>query len=243
MIYEKLDIYCCCISTNRPANVEMLERRTALKWTYYTRPNESKAYYEAGASNVVEVDGNICKARNQAIEDANGKICLQISDDYKNTHIVRGGKEGKYSKRPYGFLHSLDMMVTNFRKANASYAGTAITENLFYYNGKPIQFNKLIVNDCILLDGKMKFDEKADLKEDYDMFVRTVQSGLVVMRFNLLLMGFPHRGNKGGANDYRTREREKECNMYILKKHSGIIVPHKTRENQVEINYKKLLGK
>lgn len=240
MIYEPLDIYCCCISTNRADNVKDLELKTGIKFTYYTRKSESESYLKAGASKVVEVDGNICMARNQAIDDAKGRLCLQMSDDYKKVNIITGSN-GVYRKELSTFLEAIKIMVDNFRKLGGSYAGTAITDNLFYYTGKQVQQNKLIVNDCILLDGKMKFDEQADLKEDYDMFISQVKEGNKVLRFNLLLMTFPHRGNKGGANDYRTIEREKKCNEYILRKHYGIVRPHSRRENQLEINYKELL--
>tara|TARA_R100000655_G_scaffold9883_2_gene24303 strand:+ start:1277 stop:2005 length:729 start_codon:yes stop_codon:yes gene_type:complete len=242
MIYKDLDIYCSCISTNRADTIKDLEERTGIKFTYYTKKGEAEAYTKAGASNVVEVDGNICKARNKAIEDAGGKICLQMSDDFKKVNIITGG-DGVYQKKPIQYKDALKIMVDNFKKIKGSYAGTAITDNAFYYTGKQVQQNKLIVNDCILLDGKMKFDEAADLKEDYDMFIRQVQAGNKVLRFNILLMTFPHRGNKGGANDYRTSEREKKCNEYVLRKHYGILRPHSRRENQIEINYKALLRK
>ena len=240
MFHKELDIYCCCISTNRADNVKKLEEKTGLKFTYYTRINEEDSYIKAGASKVVEVDGNICIARNKAIDDACGKVCLQMSDDFKKVSLVRGSN-GVYNKEIITFIEALRIMVDSFRKIGGSYAGTAITDNLFYYTGKQVQQNKLIVNDCILLDGKMKFDEKADLKEDYDMFISQVKEGNKVLRFNLLLMTFPHRGNKGGANDYRTSEREAKCNEYILRKHYGIVKPHSRRENQLEINYKELL--
>ena len=242
MYHKGLDIYCSCISTNRPDNVKSLEEKTGVKFTYYTTLNESDAYIKGGALKVVEVDGNICVARNKAIEDAKGKLCLQMSDDYKKVCLVLGSN-GVYRKEEITFLEAIKIMVDNFRKLKGSYGGTAITDNLFYYTGKQVQQNKLIVNDCILVDGKMKFDEKADLKEDYDMFIRQVQAGNRVLRFNLLLMTFPHRGNKGGANDYRTSEREKKCNEYILRKHYGIVKTHSRRENQLEINYKELFKK
>lgn len=240
MIYKELNIYCACISTNRSDNVKELELKTGIRFTYYTRTGETKEYLMKGASKVVEVDGNICKARNKAIEDSGGKICLQISDDYKGVSIAVGSKNN-YTKKEITFIESLKIMVENFRKIGASYAGTAITDNIFYYTGKQVQQNKLIVNDCILLDCKSKFDEMADLKEDYDMFITQVKKGNKVLRFNLILMTFPHRGNKGGANDYRTTEREKKCNEYILRKHYGIAIPHARRENQLQINYKELL--
>ena len=242
MFHKELDIYCCCISTNRVDNVKKLEEKTGMNFTYYTKVNETEDYINAGATKVVEVDGNICCARNKAIDEAKGKVCLQISDDYKKVNIVTGSN-GVYRKELITFKESLKIMVDNFRKIGGSYAGTAITDNLYFYTGKQVQQNKLIVNDCILLDGKMKFDEKADLKEDYDMFISQVKAGNKVLRFNLILMTFPHRGNKGGANDYRTTEREKKCNEYILRKHYGLVRPHSKRENQLEINYKELLKK
>lgn len=240
MINNHFNIYCACISTNRPDNVKVLEERTGLKFTYYTRPNEKQKYLDAGASSVIEVDGNICKARNKAIRDAGALICLQISDDYQYCNIITGAKNN-YKRTKIPFNKALQFMLDKFATVdNASIAGTSITDSILHYTGKPIRINQLIVNDCILVKDGIQYDEKADLKEDYDMFVTQVRAGKNVVRFDCLQMKFPHRGNKGGANDYRTSEREQKCNMYVMMKHKGILEPHNTRKNQIQVNKKKL---
>jgi hypothetical protein len=239
MLNKELDIYCACISTNRPKNISEIKRLTGIDFTYYTRAGETTTYKNAGAHNVVEVNANIVVARNQAIKDANGKICLQISDDLRKVNIISGVK-GNYKRVPISFIDALKIMVERFIKYDCDYAGTAITDSPIQYQNKPIEINKLIVNDCILLGGKMLFDEKADLKEDYDMFITQVRAGNKVLRFSAIAMTFPHRDNAGGANDYRTTEREKKCNEYVMLKHKGIIEHHSKRENQLKINYKKL---
>jgi hypothetical protein len=243
MINKELNIYCACISTNRPSNVKKLENITGLKFTYYTKPNETNEYRKQGATNVVEVDGNICKARNIAIKDAHGMICLQISDDYQYCNLITGEKNN-YIRKKIDFIKALKFMLDKFRKVEKCLlAGTSITDSIIHYAGKPISLNKLVVNDCILIKQGIEYDERADLKEDYDMFVTQVRSNNLVMRFDCLQMKFPHRNNKGGANDYRTKEREIKCNRYVMMKHQGIIELHKTRVNQIQINMKKLYEK
>jgi hypothetical protein len=239
VLNSELGIYCACISTGRAKNVKTLEERTGLKFTYFTKSGESEAYTKNGASNVVEVDGNICKARNVAISEAGGKICLQVSDDYRRTmkaFMINGVKK----KKEISFLKAIELMLKNMVASGSDYCGVATTSNILNYNGKGCELDKLIVNDCVMMGGKMNFDESADLKEDYDMFVRQVRSGAHVLRLNCLLMDFPHRENDGGANTYRTTEREDICNRYVMRKHEGIIVPHVRRKGQVQINYKQL---
>ena len=243
MLNLELNIYCACISTNRADNIKVLEERTGLKFTYYTKENESYEYKKNGASDVVEVNGNICKARNEAIKNAGDFICLQISDDYQYCNLITGDKKN-YVRTKIDFIKALKFMLNKFNKVeNCLLAGTSITDSVLHYAGKPITLNKLVVNDCILIKKGIQYDEQADLKEDYDMFVTQIRSANTVMRFDCLQMKFPHRNNKGGANDYRTTERESKCNQYVIMKHKGIIEPHNKRFNQVQINMKKLYEK
>lgn len=244
MYNKDLGIWCACISTNRAANVSKIEERTGLKFTFYTREGESDSYKENGAQNVVEVDGNICRARNTAIADAEklGLPCLQISDDLKRVYKFTGVK-GNTTRKKWNFIEAITWMLKIWNKPevkNCRWAGTAITDALFHYQGIKVSQNKLVVNDCILLRDGIRFDEKADLKEDYDMFLTEYTSGRTVLRFDCVAIGFEHRENKGGANDYRTTEREKTCNDYLKLKWGDYIMEHDIREGQIKINYKLL---
>lgn len=228
-----------CISTNRPANVPKLEKATGHKFTWFVKPGEEKDYRDAGASSVIEVDGNICVARNKAIHEAGELTCLQISDDYKSVAFITQENQVNIRTRA-SFDEALTQMVALHVGHNSSYTGVAITNSLLHYTGKTVDINKLIVNDCILIRSAICFDPLANLKEDYDMFVRTVTQGRICLRINYMQMDFPHRNNKGGANDYRTEELERKCNLYVMNKHYGYIQLHKTRKNQLAINYKAL---
>jgi hypothetical protein len=240
MINHEFNIYCACISTNRPENIKKIEDNTGLKFTFYTKKNEKQTYLNYGATNVVEVDGNICKARNKAILDSKNLICLQISDDYQYCNLIHGEK-GNYLRTKITFKKALAFMLNNFIKIDkCNLAGVSITDSILHYTGKPISLNQLVVNDCILIRNKIEYDEFADLKEDYDMYVTQIKSGYTIMRFDCLQMKFPHRNNKGVANDYRTIEKEKICNSYVISKHNGILEPHSKRLNQIQINKKKL---
>jgi hypothetical protein len=235
MYNKEVGLYLACISTNRPENVVEIKKRTGLDFTFYTKKGESEAYKKMGAVSVVEVDGNIVKARNKAISDAGNYYCLQISDDYQYTNLITGIK-GSYKRTKIEFIKAIGIMLKKAKEINSAICGTSITDSVIHYKGKPFTVNKLVVNDCIIVRSGLIYDEKADLKEDYDMFCTCIKKGDLVLRFDCLQMKFPHRTNKGGANDYRTTEREHSCNLYVLNKHNGMLKNHKTRQGQIEIN-------
>jgi hypothetical protein len=230
------NLYFACISTGRPENIAKIKEITGIDFVYYTRPQDVVEYGVAGAKKVIGVAGNIVEARNQATKDAlsQGKLCVQISDDIKGIYkaII---KDGKKSRVKIPFADAVTEMAEYCKAMNIKYAGTAVTDNPLNYNEKDIALNKLIVNDLIIV-GEM-FDEKADLKEDYELFCRIVSNGGFTARFEKFLVDFPHRENKGGANTYRTYDYEKQCNQYVIDKYPLLVREHSKRDNQLEIIY------
>lgn len=235
MYNKEVGLYLACISTNRPGNVQEIKKRTGLDFTFYTRKGETELYKKNGANAVVEVDGNIVVARNKAISDAGANYCLQISDDYQYTNLITGMK-GNYKRTKIEFVKAIEIMLKKAKELNATVCGTSITDSVIHYQSKPYTINKLVVNDCIIVRPSLIYDERADLKEDYDMFCTCIKNKELVLRFDCLQMKFPHRTNKGGANDYRTKEKEQACNLYVLNKHFGMLQNHKTRKGQIQIN-------
>lgn len=230
-------IWVACISTKRPENVQKIKKHIDPSW--YVCPNEKKLYEANGAKGVVEVDGNIVAARNKAITDAknNGcSLCLQLSDDVTRFYEFLNEKKAK----PVDFDYVFKKMVAYAASDAVKLVGLSIQNNTRNYKKTFYTVNKLVVNDCVLIDTNFLYDEKADLKEDYDMFLSLTTRGHKVIRLDNLSGAFPHRENKGGANTYRNFFREQKCNSYILTKWKHLVRTHKTRVNQIEIMYKNL---
>ena len=229
-------IWVACISTKRPQNVAKIKKHINPSW--YVCLAEKKDYESQGADNVNEVEGNIVVARNKSISDARDNKCshcLQLSDDV--TRFVEFQSEKK--QRVVDFNYVFNKMVS-YLKENVKLVGLSINANSRNYKPSYHMENRLVVNDCILVDSTITYDEKADLKEDYDMFLTIVKKGWKVIRLDNLAGAFPHRENKGGANTYRNFFREQRCNNYIRNKWGAFVRDHKTRENQLEIVYSKL---
>jgi len=230
------EIWMACISTQRPSNVPKISKHDSFTW--YVCPNEASAYTAAGAQSVVEVAGNIVAARNRAIADAAAnhcEYCLQISDDV--TRFVEYDNATTYHAVPFSYVLN---KMTSFARGNVHLIGLSIQMNTRNYKPSYYTTNKLVVNDCIMIHTEQRFDEEADLKEDYDMFLTLTTRGYKVVRLDNLAGAFPHRENKGGANTYRTFFREQRCNLYILSKWKSLVRTHRTRVNQIEIVYKHL---
>ena len=245
MLNKKHNIFVACISSGRPECYEKITSFTGEAITFFTRKGEREQYKSFGAKNIVEVDGNIVKARNTAILMAKklNVPCLQLSDDLRAIKIAYKNEEGKIKRAWSTFDEILPILLQEMLSHGADYVGVGITDNALNYKENFFMYNKLIVNDFVICGGEVMFDEKADLKEDYDMFIRQIRDyGNVVVRADNILCTFPHRDNTGGANSYRSEEYEAKCNQYIMDKHKGLIIPHKRRPNQVEICYKKLLA-
>lgn len=239
MIYKisGIPIWAVCISTKRPSNVQKIKKHIDTSW--YVCPNEKKAYEDQGAKNVIEVSGNIVAARNKAIIDAKlnkCSLCLQLSDDVTRFYEYLSETKAVTVNFDYVFKK----MVHYATHENVKLVGLSINQNARNYKKNYYTVNKLVVNDCILGDVNFLYDEKADLKEDYDMFLSLVTRGHKVVRIDNLAGAFPHRENKGGANTYRTFFREQKCNAYISNKWKHFVRTHKTRVNQLEIVYQNI---
>jgi len=237
MVYniDNTKVWLACISTKRPTNVRKIHKHCVP--TFYTAKNEEHWYLLAGAKSVIEVDGNIVVARNKAIADAKANgcdYCLQLSDDVRRFLEFTSDKTknvvtfGYVLRKIVGLGNGYDLI------------GTSINHNPRNYKKSYFVKNRLVVNDCILIKSDLLYDEQANLKEDYDMFLQLMTTGRRVLRIDNIAGEFPHRENKGGANTYRTYDFEKSCNDYIISKWNGLIKAHPTRRNQVAIDYSKL---
>jgi hypothetical protein len=229
----------CVVSTQRAENVPAIKKHFPNReLVFFVSKNEGTSYKMFGATNVIECDRNICDARNKAFlycKEQN-KYCVQTSDDLKGISVVINKKKHKITT-----IEAINDIINKMCETGAKICGVAITDNILNYK-EDWRYDKLIVNDLIVIapDNELLYDNGAFLKEDYDMFILQMKRYGIVLRADKYLCRFPHRENKGGGNTYRTYDTEKKQNDYVIEKHSGLIIPHNRRENQISVNYKKL---
>jgi hypothetical protein len=230
------------ISTNRPHNVEFMQSMCAPhECHWYVNAGEYEAYQQAGAHFVNECALNICHARNAAIKDADdhGVPCIQISDDLRNIKNIFIDESGAKKWQFIDVLRVCDLLIFELKGLGLFYGGVAVSSNPLNYNGEDVSTNKLIVNDFIcLMPGAGLFDENLALKEDYDMSIRQLLGCGGIVRLNNILCDFPHRQNKGGANDYRNDSTEAEATKKLIAKWPNFVRMNPRRPGQVLLNYK-----
>lgn len=230
------------ISTKRPENVKFMQKLCEpLECHWYVNAGESVVYEFAGAHNVYEDGTNICEARNYALYHAFGhnKPCIQISDDLRNVKEIHLDNAGKRITKFTTVANVCRELIYRLQEKKLLYGGVAITNNPLNYTGEDTSTTKLIVNDFIcMLPCSYRFDEDLALKEDYDMSIRHLLEVGGVLRLNNILCDFPHRQNKGGANDYRNDTTEGEATRKLIAKWPDYVKMNPRRPGQVLLNYK-----
>lgn len=227
------------ISHKRPENVPIITATIGHDPHFYVNNGEEDAYIKAGAKHVSECGTNICQARNEAYNDAIAMDmpCVQVSDDLKI--IRRIDKERKL--HIISFTEAVEFLLAEIMRMKYYYGGVAVTSNPLNYDGRDFSYQKLVVNDLIIMmPGCGEFDEDLALKEDYDMSLRQILNNGGLVRANNLLCDFPHRQNIGGANTYRNDATESIPTKKLMAKWPYLVIPHRTRPGQVSLNYKEI---
>jgi hypothetical protein len=244
-------VWVAVISHKRPDSIIKMHYLIG-DFTVYVNKGEKKTYegnvYKQGFTayqiSVVECGEDICTARNEAIKNAIcvGLPCFQLSDDLRSIKVI-AMKNAKRTQIPISFEKVVALMLNTMEEFKIFYGGVAVTNNGLNYQGKDIDYDKLIVNDfiCVRPTPHVQlqfFDVTLALKEDYDMCIRHLIHYGGVLRLNNILCTFPHRENKGGANTYRNEITEGAATKQLIAKWGPHVKPHATREGQVSLNYK-----
>jgi hypothetical protein len=207
--------------------------------TFFVNIGEKYKYLDAGANRVVECGNNISQARNVAIRHAtkSGLPSVQVSDDLKSIKQI-SLVDGKRVYTPISFGLVCETLINQLKTNGFFYGGVAVSSNPLNYTGEDFSYDKLVVCDliCIMPAGVL-FDEEVALKEDYDLTIRSLLEVGGLVRCNHFLCDFPHRENKGGANDYRNALTEKKATDALRAKWGMLVKDHPTRPGQISLNY------
>lgn len=231
------------MSHARPNNVKFMQKMCEpFICNWYVINGEEQDYINAGAHNVFGCPPGISIARNIAMEHAFtlGLPSIQISDDLRNIKQIHLDN-GKRITQFVTVEKVADMLIWALTQSKFFYGGVAVTSNALNYTGTDVTFDKLVVCDFnCFLPGCMSFDNNLKQKEDYDMTVRQLLEHGGVVRLDNVLCDFPHRNNAGGANTYRNFDTEKLAMEELIKKWPFYFKLHRTRENQVSLDTKRI---
>lgn len=232
-----LDLHVAVVSAGRSGNVPAMQALCGdLVPTWYVPEDQAGDYRYAGATEVVS-SGGLVASRNAALDAADGRYCLQLSDDLKRLGWAHG------TTRDSVEAMTMPVAVAAMRQAladtGAQLAGVAPTDNPYFAKAR-VHRSAFIVGDMVLTAPGCaeRFDPELQLKEDYDYTLQHLTNHGVVARVDQLLASFAHRTNKGGAVAYRTPEAEQAAIAYLQAKWPGRIVPNTKRPNEVLLRWK-----
>ena len=236
---DDLNAWVAIISSGRPKNVLRM-RGLVGPATWYVPEGQGKIYEDSCANAAIE-SGALCRSRNRALFDAfeEGLPCIQLSDDLTRLEKIDDNTE---KPSPCSFLEAVSVLEATSAANGAKLAGVAPTTNTFFYNSaNKISTSHFIVGDFIYVRPcELRFDEKLNLKEDYDYTLKHLCTFGKVARCNNLFAHFSHRTNAGGAVAFRTVAREQEA-IARLREVWGpqCIVDNKKRPNEILLRWNK----
>ena len=232
------------ISAGRPHNVgrmhDLLYPTGGEEVLWFVGEGETDAYRQAGAT--VCDEGKLVRSRNVALDVAfeRGERCVQVSDDLRRLERVSWFRSSdKVEKEPTSLSWTLEEMEYELNDTGAKLAGTAPTNNAFFFPGRVVDTDKFIVADLIMVQPcRLRFDENFTLKEDYDYTAQHLEKFGKVARCNRILPTFSHRTNAGGAVAYRTEAEEQRNIARLRAKWGDWIQDNPRRPNEILLRYK-----
>ncbi len=232
--------YVGIVSSGRAKNVvKMSEYAPDAVW--YVGHGEGDDYTAAGARRVIE-SGSLIDSRNAILEDAFalGRPAVQLSDDLTRLRIVTN--DGKAI--PIPFDEAIGFLKYACETTGARLAGIAPVDNAFYTDPtKPIKTAHFILGDLMYVEPSTpRFDSSLRLKEDYDFTAQHLFTYGLVARCDIILGGFQHRTNAGGAVAYREPDVEQAAIATLRSKWGKAIVDNSKRENEILFRGKEVLA-
>jgi hypothetical protein len=174
-------------------------------------------------------DGNIVKKRNWILKNIPRPL-IMIDDDVTSL-MMTDGKADDYFER-MGIAKERvkltpEQAIGIFEQtANLAYQWECPmfgfnlnTDGRNYQQYKPFSLTQPILGPCSgHLFHDLLYDEKMDLKEDYDISIQALNKYRKILRLNKYAVDADHKSNKGGCVSYRTLEREEAACKAIEKK-------------------------
>lgn len=226
-----------CIPTRSRSDVqptlEMVKYMPFEKYLFVNPKCQNDDYMKySDISNIVSFDaGNIADVRNFILDYFKvGDHILMLDDDIEFFCKLKNCKLIKMTQDEI-----VDFIKGAFNKCE--YHGRKLwgvypIENPFYMSNKIT--NGFIIGTCMgIVVNDLRFDVLSSLKEDYDYTVQNVAKFKGVIRYNNITMKAKHYDNKGGCNEYRSKERELAVAIYLKNKWPNIVKSNKRGEHEI----------
>ena len=172
-------------------------------------------------------DGNIVKKRNWILKNIPRPL-IMIDDDVDKLTMCEGGEYFKEHGRAKQMIPLTPEQAEGIfiQAANLAYMwGCPLfgfnlnTDGRNYQQYKPFSLTQPILGPCSgHLEHDLLYDDKMDLKEDYDISIQAMNKYRKILRINKYAVNAAHKSNKGGCVSYRTLEREEAACKAIEKK-------------------------
>jgi len=172
-------------------------------------------------------DGNIVKKRNWILKNIPRPL-IMIDDDVDKLTMCEGGEYFKEHGRAKQMIPLTPEQAEGIfiQAANLAYMwGCPMfgfnlnTDGRNYQQYKPFSLTQPILGPCSgHLEHDLLYDDKMDLKEDYDISIQALNKYRKILRINKYAVNAAHKSNKGGCVSYRTLEREEAACKAIEKK-------------------------
>ena len=184
-------------------------------------------------------DGNIAKKRNWILKNIPRPL-IMIDDDVTSLMMTDGAVDDYFKthgKAKERVMLTPEEAISVFEStANLAYEwGCPMfgfnlnTDGRNYQQYKPFSLTQPILGPCSgHLFHDLLYDERMDLKEDYDMSIQALNKYRKILRFNKFAVDADHKSNKGGCVSYRTIERERNACRAIEKKWGTKIIHYNT---------------
>lgn len=167
-----------------------------------------------------KIEGNFARKKNYILDHAPARWVLFLDDDIPKLGFYENSK--RVAATPAQAMH---MVQTLFEMADSP----ALKVRLIGINQSPDpaayrQWMPFSTLAAILgpfnghLSPELRYDERFDLREDYDFFLQNIHRHRRVLRFNKWHYFHDHATNPGGCTIYRTSDRQRDNDERLIRK-------------------------
>ncbi len=171
-----------------------------------------------------EADGNLCRKRNWILDQAESEWVLIVDDDYRYIGMVEEGMGRRLDLD--GVDRMLEIGFTLCSDLGTTMWGINVqVDPKFYREYSPFSLLSPILGPFQAFVGQdLRYDEDLFLKEDYDLWLRTVYRQRKTLRLNKYHYMVDHLKQIGGQVANRTMIEEERQLKRLREKFGGDVV-------------------
>lgn len=198
---------------------------------FYVPEIEADDYQKVVSNKVIgvpEAIRGITKTRNYILDTTDNKRVVMIDDDVKTCgyRALRDGYSVHKNLSEKEFISSFERLFDITEDLKYRIWGISTNSALrAVLPFRPFIFHAYVTASCmgIINDGKTRFDEKFQVKEDYELCLRCIKEDGGVLAARYLYWENSHWTDDGGCKDYRTQALEHNAIKMLLEMYPGMI--------------------